>query len=168
MQIVIILPGLAHVLTLHREGRKEGKFAQSCPTLCDPIDCSLPGFSVHGIFQARVLDWFAISFSRGSSQSRDRTQVSFIVGSALPTEPLGNPPTLHKVIFNHPTQWQCLTSLNFYTLSLLITLIECLFCLYKLIYCIPCYLVLSVISGIDILNCYLCLLLNSNRKDYII
>ena len=42
--------------------------AQSCPTLCDPIDCSLPGSSVHGIFQAIVLEWIAISFSRGSSQ----------------------------------------------------------------------------------------------------
>ena len=41
--------------------------AQSCPTLCDPMDCSLPGSSVHGIFQARVLQWVAISFSRGSS-----------------------------------------------------------------------------------------------------
>ena len=53
---------------------------QSCPTLWDPIDCSLPGSSVHGIFQARVLEWVAISFSRGSSWSRDRTQVSRIGG----------------------------------------------------------------------------------------
>ena len=44
--------------------------AQSCPTLCDPIDCSLPGSSVRGIFQATVLEWIAISFSRGSSQPR--------------------------------------------------------------------------------------------------
>ena len=41
--------------------------AQSCQTLCDPMDCSLPGSSVHGIFQARVLEWVAISFSRRSS-----------------------------------------------------------------------------------------------------
>ena len=39
--------------------------AQSCPTLCEPMDCSLPGSSVHGIFQARILEWIAISFSRG-------------------------------------------------------------------------------------------------------
>ena len=39
--------------------------AQSCPTLCDAMDCSLPGSSIHGIFQARVLEWGAISFSRG-------------------------------------------------------------------------------------------------------
>ena len=54
--------------------------AQSCPTLCDPMDCSLPGSSVHGIFQARVLEWVSISFSRRSSWPRDRTQVSRIVG----------------------------------------------------------------------------------------
>ena len=48
--------------------------------LCDPMDCNLPGFSVRGIFQARVLEWVAISSSRGSSQHRDRTWVSCIVG----------------------------------------------------------------------------------------
>ena len=41
-----------------------GEFAQSCLTLCDPVDCSLPGSSVHGIFQAIVLEWISISFSR--------------------------------------------------------------------------------------------------------
>ena len=43
----------------------ESEIAQSCPTLCDPMDCSLPGFSVHGIFQARILEWGAIAFSQG-------------------------------------------------------------------------------------------------------
>ena len=57
----------------------ESEVAQSCPTLCDPMDCSLPGSSVQGIFQAIVLEWIAISFSRGPSQPRDRTQVSRIV-----------------------------------------------------------------------------------------
>ena len=52
--------------------------AQSCPTLCDPKDCSLPGSSVHGLFQARILEWVTISSSRGSSQPRNRTCVSFI------------------------------------------------------------------------------------------
>ena len=51
---------------------------QSCPTLCDPVDCSPPGFSVHGIPQARILEWVATSFSRGSSPPRDRTCVSCI------------------------------------------------------------------------------------------
>jgi len=44
---------------------------QSCPTLCDPTDCSPPGSSVHGILQARILEWVAISFSRASSRPRD-------------------------------------------------------------------------------------------------
>ena len=52
---------------------------QSCPTLCDPMECSLPGSSVQGIFQAIVLEWFAISFSRASSQIRDWTRVFRIV-----------------------------------------------------------------------------------------
>ena len=50
--------------------------SQSCPTLGDPMDCSLPGSSVHGILQASILEWAAIPFSRGSSRLRDRTQVS--------------------------------------------------------------------------------------------
>ena len=43
--------------------KSESEVAQSCPTLCDPMDCSLPGSSVHGILQARVLEWGAIAFS---------------------------------------------------------------------------------------------------------
>ena len=53
---------------------------QSCLTLCDPMDCSPPGSSVHGILQARILEWVAIPFSRESSQSRDWIQVSCIAG----------------------------------------------------------------------------------------
>ena len=45
------------------KGKRESEVAQSCPTLSDPMDCSLPGFSVQGIFQARVLEWGAIAFS---------------------------------------------------------------------------------------------------------
>ena len=59
---------------------KWSEVAQSCPTLCDPMDCSLPGSSLHGILQARVLEWVAIPFSRGSSWPRDRTRVSLIAG----------------------------------------------------------------------------------------
>ena len=51
-------------------------FSQSCPTLCDPMDCSPPGSSVHGISQARILECVAISSSRASSQPRDRTCIS--------------------------------------------------------------------------------------------
>ena len=63
--------------------------AQSCSTLWDPMDCSRPGSSLHGILQARVLESVAISFSRGSSQPRDWTRVSHTVADALPTEPPG-------------------------------------------------------------------------------
>ena len=54
--------------------------AQSCPTLRDPVDCTPPGSSIHGILQARILEWVAMSSSRGSSQPRDRTQVSRTAG----------------------------------------------------------------------------------------
>ena len=62
-----------------RKKKKEREVSQSCLTLCNPMDCSLPGFSIHGIFQARILEWVAISFSRRSFQPRDWTRVSRIV-----------------------------------------------------------------------------------------
>ena len=54
--------------------------AQSCLTLCDPMNCTLPVSSVHGIFQARILEWVIMPFSRGSSPSRDQTWVSCVAG----------------------------------------------------------------------------------------
>ena len=56
--------------------KSENEVAQSCPTLCDPMDCSLPRSSVHGIFQARIRERVAISFSRGSSEPKGQTCVS--------------------------------------------------------------------------------------------
>ena len=56
------------------------KVAQSFLTLCDPMDCSLPGSSVLGILQAEILEWVAIPFCRASSQPRDRTEVSHVAG----------------------------------------------------------------------------------------
>ena len=58
----------------------ESEVAQSCPTLCDPMESSLSGFSVHGIFQARVPEWVVISFPRESSRPRNQTWVSSIAG----------------------------------------------------------------------------------------
>ena len=58
----------------------ESEVIQSCRTLCDPMGCSPPGSSIHGILQARVLEWSAISFCKGSSRLRDRTPVSHIAG----------------------------------------------------------------------------------------
>ena len=69
--------------------------AQSCLTLCNSMDCSLPGSSVHGIFQARILEWVAISLSRRSSQPRDWTLVSHIVGRRF-TMPLKHTHFLFK------------------------------------------------------------------------
>ena len=57
-------------LEMNRDHSVIFEVAQSCPTLSNPMDCSLPGSSIHGIFQARILEWVAISFSRGSSQAR--------------------------------------------------------------------------------------------------
>ena len=68
--------------------------AQSCLTLCDPMDCSVPGSSVHGILQARVLEQVANSFSRASFQPRDQTRISCIpsiAGRLFTNEPLEKP-----------------------------------------------------------------------------
>ena len=79
-------PGRSHCPRSHGrtgpESCKERKWGHSqlCPTLWDPMDCRLWSSSVHGVLQARILKWFAIPFSRGSSRPRDRTQVSRIVG----------------------------------------------------------------------------------------
>ena len=69
-----------HFLLQCMKVRSESEVAQSCPTLRDPMDCSPPGSSVHGILQARILEPVAIFFSRGSSQPWDRTQFSHIAG----------------------------------------------------------------------------------------
>ena len=71
---------------------------QSCLTLCSPLGCSPPGPSVHGILQARILEWVAMPSSRGSSQPRDRTHiscVSCVVIRFFSAEPGGKPTTYH-------------------------------------------------------------------------
>ena len=72
--------GKAMSLLFNMLSESESEVAQSYPALCNPMDCSLPGSSLHGILQARVLEWVAISFSRGSSRPRDQTRVSCIPG----------------------------------------------------------------------------------------
>ena len=92
-----LAPGVSkHVCALHQWGlgshlRVCAQLLQSCVTLCGPMDCSPPGFSVHGILQARVLEWVAMPSSRGSSQLRDLAQVSCIAGGFFTTEPPGKP-----------------------------------------------------------------------------
>ena len=65
--------------------------AQSCMTLCDPMGYSLPGSSVHGILQTRILEWVAILFSRESSEPRDQTGYPALQEDSLPSEPPGKP-----------------------------------------------------------------------------
>ena len=86
-QLVIHPAGYLAWCTLHRtpaelflENEMKVLVTQSCPTLCNSMDCSLPGSSVHGILQARILEWVAIPFSKGSSGPRDWTRVSCIAG----------------------------------------------------------------------------------------
>ena len=80
--------------TRQRSQIPEVKVSPSCPTLCDPMDCGQPGSSVQGILQARILEWVAIPFSRGSSQPRDGTQVSNTAADSLPNELPGKPNVL--------------------------------------------------------------------------
>ena len=76
------------------------KSLQSCPTLCDPMDCSPPGYSVHGIHQARILEWGAMPSSRGSTQPRDPTCISCGSSIVVTDEPLGKPCIYYKNIFS--------------------------------------------------------------------
>ena len=71
----------------------EVRVAQSCPTLCDPMDNT-----VHGILQARILEWVVFTFSRGSSQPRDRTQVSCVAGGLFTSWATREAPTLCRGI----------------------------------------------------------------------
>ena len=69
------------------------KVAQLCPTLCEPMN-----YTVHGILQARMLEWVAVAFSRGSSQPRDWTQVPCIAGGFFTSEPPGKPKSLSMIV----------------------------------------------------------------------
>ena len=79
---------------------------QSCPTLCDPMDWSPPGSSVHEILQARILEWVAMPSSRGSSQPRDGTQVSRTAGGFFTIwATRGAPPNIHMWHSDITTLW---------------------------------------------------------------
>ena len=98
-----------HLLPYKDEEVKWSEVAQSCLTLWDPMDCSLPGSSVLGIFQARVLEWVAISFSWGSSQPRDRTRVSCTAGRRFTIWATRRPPKL----LNRITTWERNSTLKY-------------------------------------------------------
>ena len=97
--------------------------AQPCPTLCSPVDCNPPGSSVHGVFQAGILEWVAMSSSRGSSQPRDQTWVSWvscIAGRFFTTEPPGKPtlcPSSPQTVAEHngaAGAWPLLPTVGFF------------------------------------------------------
>ena len=94
------------------------KSLQSCPTLCDPVDYSPPGSSVHGILQARVLEWAAVPSSNGSSQPRDQTHISCgfcIAGGFFTAEPTNMTPD--RLSCNLQPKWSRLFKCvqNFYS-----------------------------------------------------
>ena len=146
------------------------EIAQSCPTLCDPVDCSLPGSSVHGILQARTLEWVTISFSRGSSQPRDGTRVSRIGGRRFnlwaTREALGRTINSRKHFlvvvqslswarhFETPQSVACQASLSFtISQSLLILIsIEAVMSSNHLILCHPLLLPFSIFLSIRIFS----------------
>ena len=72
------------------------KVTQSCPTLCDPMDCSPPGSSVHGVLQARILEWVVVPFSRNLSYPGIEPRSPALQADSLPSEPPGMPPGLKK------------------------------------------------------------------------
>ena len=89
--------------------------AQSCPTLCNPMDCSPPGSSLHGIFQARILEWVAFSFSRGSSRPTDQTQVSCIVGRRFTLWATREANFGHRCRLKSPKQLHCWVQNSLYS-----------------------------------------------------
>ena len=96
LSLVFTMDFLLRYCPIHRSLYKHMVVGcQLCPTLCDPMDCSPPGPSGHGISQARMLEWIAISFSRGSSWLRDQTCISCIAGEFFTTEPPGKPTTVY-------------------------------------------------------------------------
>ena len=87
---------------------------QSCLTPCDPMDCSLPGSSVHGILQARILEWVAMPSSRGSSWPRDLTWISCIAGRFFNLRATGKSSILHIVKYT----FQCYSLKSSYSFLL--------------------------------------------------
>ena len=80
---LVLWNSCVYCLVCYSDRKVTGLVAQSCLSLCDPMDCSLPGCCVHGNFQAGMLEWVAVPFSRGSSWPRDGTWVCCIAGRFL-------------------------------------------------------------------------------------
>ena len=110
-----------------REGKVQVLVTQLPQTLWDPMDCGLPSSSVHGVLEARTLEWVAISFSRGSSPPRDRTQVSGLYADSLSAKPQG------KLKNTEVGSWSLLQQI-FLTKELKLDLLHCRQILYQLRY----------------------------------
>ena len=128
-----------------------------CLTLYDPMDCSPPGSSVHGILQARILEWVATSFSRGPSRPRDQTQVSCIAGRFFTAEPPEKPPQSvqslsHVGIFASPgtAARQASLSITSFWSSLTLMSIESVMPSNHLILCHPFLLLPSIFPSIKV------------------
>ena len=93
--------GLLHCRHILYQLSYQGSPTRSCLTLCNPVDCSLLGSSVHGISQEKILEWVAIPFSRGPSQPRDQT---LLAAESLPLGHLGSPYSFFRLrVFNDPS-----------------------------------------------------------------
>ena len=94
-RLTVLLVSMSFMLPAWRGiGYCACEYAQSCPTLCSPLDCNPPGSSVHGMFQAKILELAAISYSRGSSWPRDLTCISVfsvLAGEFFTPVPPGKP-----------------------------------------------------------------------------
>ena len=97
--------GMLHLQLLSLSSRLCGLIAQSFLTLCDTTNCSLSGSSIHGILQARILEWNAIPLSRGSSWPRDRAKVSCIAGRFFAIWATGKTPMVAQAVKRLLTMW---------------------------------------------------------------
>ena len=116
---------------------------QSCLTLWDPTDCSPPGCSVHGISQARILEWVAISSSRGSSRPRDQAHISCLAVRFFTTEPRGKRVDLTLNIFTSDIQKDARKFLEVTGMSatLIVVMVSCVYAYvqtYQVVYVYAC------------------------------
>ena len=131
---------------------------QSCLTLCDPMDCSPLGSSVHGIFQTRILEWVAISYSKGSSWPKDQTHVSWVsclAGRFFTTVPPAVVQSLSRVwLFATPWAAARQASLSFIISQSLLKLmfIESVMPSNHLILCHPLLLLPSIFPSIRVFS----------------
>ena len=140
-----------------------GLVTQSCPALMNPIDCSLPGYSVYGILQARILEWVAISSYRGSSHPREWTWVSCIAGRFFTDcgmkeahDPISSVQFTHSVVSDSATPWTTahlasLSITNSRSLPKLMS-IELVMPSNHLIFCRPLLLLPSIFPNISVFS----------------